>query len=141
MYSKLVQRSIPPLSETRRTVWRLVYLKHDLTLVPITDVSMIVSATSPRRPFPLKKRLASVDVLTSSSRPAREQDSALPSTTKQWPKAVALVLVGGRWEEYSGGVGGEKAHSTLYRHFQANLSTGDIFFHWKYRGFLSTSKE
>lgn len=93
----------------------------------ITDVSMIVSTTSPQRPFPLKKRLASADVSTNSLKPAREQDSALQSTTKRWLKAVGLVLVGGRLGNTAEGLGGKKAHITLYRHFQANLSTGWLF--------------
>lgn len=66
--------------------------------MPITDVSMTVSTTSPRRLFPLKRILALVDALISSSRLARERDNALPSTTKQWLKEVGLVLAGGRLE-------------------------------------------
>lgn len=92
----------------------------------MADVSMIVSTTSPQRPFPLKRRLASADVSTNSSKPAREQDSALQSTTKRWLKAVGLVLVGGRLRNTAEGLEGKKAHITLYRHFQANLSTLSI---------------
>lgn len=92
--------------------------------MPIIDVSMTVSTTSPRRLFPLKRILALADALINSSRPARERGNALPSTTRQWLKEVGLVLAGGRLETQQMGWRWEK-HSVLYIViFQANLSTG-----------------
>lgn len=82
---------------------------------------MIVLTTSPQRPFPLKKRLASTDVLTSSSKPAREQDSALQSTTKRWLKAVGLVLVGGRLGNTAEGLEGEKSTHYSISSFSSKL--------------------